>query len=1267
MNNPYLRFLPDKQEEETNPYLRFVPQATEGGPPSSPRSAASNITRGLMQGLGEAGTSTIGAIGTLTGSERLKGFAERSEEEMRAFYDAPESDRLLTPRNIGRGLGEVALGVVGGSAGVKAATRLSPRLAQALAGASRVQRGLATAAANAPIDIVQGAKSDDGIFLPGRLGSIVENVGLTGVAGALLPAARAARQAEVPPVRQLPAGQYEMGPLTTRLEPETNPARLLPSQVERPVSVGPVQGPAIPTRGQLEADDIARRLAEAASRAPAPAGGIEIVRGGGRTRQQQAAYLRSIQETEDEIARDLTRRRALPSEDTAVSRALEAAVETGRRMRGPEGLIARPGVIAPELLSQGGGAVLGAGAGLASSPEGEDAFGVAGRVLGGAAAGAGAGRLALRAATRGGRRPSLDPDTPEGRVMGTINTGERGIKTPLREQAQAFKDRLYTDYISETDPLVRAARAAGGEAGERRMQGAIAQLHGHQRAAQQYLDDMVGAPLRAARDREDAVRALLKARRDLDIRTRGGAAKSAADIQDLQAAVQRLSQDPAVMQAADAINAMHRDLLDKRYAAGLLTDDAYQAIRQSEDFYTPFVREYADAVAASGAGGGRLNVRTSGVKRMDRTTESIANTADPLEVAMTAAERTYRDVAKQRIQNFVVEMAEAGQLPPVRRVTGTPSRDARTFEQIVDGKRVQYEVTDPDLYDVIAGVDNDTAGTIQRLMRAYTSIGRTAITMLPDFAIANVVRDIGQAAPQTLDVARSLRETGAGAAAGAVLGGAAVDEDESALVGMLQGAGFGAGVGGFASPVARTLKAVSEVATNAENYKAFLRTGGSTEGFNVRTPKDARAALEALQRSGVELSDVINPKRWVDALQWIGSVGEQATRLAKYEEAIAAGRSVPEAAYLAQDVSLRFRNIGRSTKGIASITKFWNAKVQGWDKLQRMVRDPKTAGLATAMVTAPTVALWSVNKDNPEYWERPQWERNMFWLVPKGGDTGGFWRIPKPFEFGYLFASLPERMLDFAAQRGDIASAAGVVAEPTRELGRATRNMALSTMEGAFPVPDLLSTGLQLAQGRDWFRNQPIVTRPSLPAPMQVNEQTSAIARQAGRLGASPEMVDFALNEALGSSGRVASRAVDAVARRVGADAPDPVAQGPTTFGVPQRFQTKQYAMTDREAGARDRLRALDRVWAGYDNAVKSDDPAAIERYIRDNRRELEARAALDGARTALEQATTRRRQIIRNPVLTPDQRRELLDGVRAQADEAAEFIQSFKIPTRQR
>jgi hypothetical protein len=1115
--------------------------------------------------------------------------------------------------------------------------------------------------ANAPIDVVQGAKEDEGFLLPGRAGAIAENVGITGIAGALLPALRSARSAD-DPMKALPPGQYEMGP-ATRVGPETDPARLLSGGARavpetdprrllgsRSRGIVPAQGdlagPAVPLRGDVDAEEIARRLSEAARQAPAPTEGIEVVQGlRSRTRQRQTKNIRSVRESQAEIDADLASRRALPTEDVDATRALEVAAANRPR---ESGLILRQGAVNPQLLGTMGGAALGGTVGGATSPEGEDAFGRVGRVLTGAAVGAGAGRAATRVRPASAKAAS-DP------VLATINIGARDTQTPTWLTGG---ERFYTDFFSETFPLVKAAEQAGGTAGRARMQGAIAQLHGYQRAAHQYLRDTVGDAIAGSKDAQNDVRKLLVARRDLDIRSRGGAAKTPTSEAELRAAIASASQNPQAVATADAINAMHRDLLKKRLDAGLLTPEDYQKILDSDDFYTPFLREYSREAMAKGSAGGKLNVKTKGVARMDRTREGIENTADPLEVAVGAAQRTYRDIAKQRVQNILTEFADAGDLPFIKRVSGATPNNAMTYKQMVNGKQVTYEVTDREVFDLLTGVDSPTTNIAMQMAQAFTRYGRSAITLMPDFAVANVIRDIGQSAPQRLDTRAAIREAGIGAGLGGVLNTATAGEDENLAGAFLRGAGIGAGAGALAKPMYRTLRAMGAVAGNTEAYKDFLRAGASTEGFSVRTPRDAQEALRQLERSGVSLSDVVSPKRWVDALEWIGSVGEQSSRLVAFQAAKGKGATDAGAAFAAQDVSLRFRNVGRATKDIASVTKFWNAKAQGWDKLRRMVTNRKTAGLAATMFTAPTVSLWYANKDNPEYWNRPAWERNLFWLVPKG-DGKEFWRIPKPFEFGYIFASLPERMLDFMAQKGMIDSAAGDVAEPGAALGRAAQDMAFSSLEGTIPIPDVLSTGLQAWQGRDWFRNRNIVSNPNLPTGMQVGDRTSALARQAGKLGLSPEMVDFAVQDVAGSAGRFALEQTDALARRAGVDAPSAALNAPRNPLIPSRFQTRQYQMTDRESAARDRLRGLDQVWAGYNETIRTG--GDVDDYVKQNRKALEAREALNGARIELDRLSGERRKVLRNPTIANERKRAIIGEMRDAADDVARAVQSYR------
>jgi hypothetical protein len=1331
----------ERQREAGRSRDGVLPTVTTTAPAPTVAEKAGQFARGVGLGATQSLTSLGEVAGMVPG---LGGIGEtaRALEQKAATALAPQGPYGLGGQVLGRLGGEVVQAMGAAKPIAKGVATVAPRVGQALRTGlegTRVQRALATTAANAPIDVVQGLKQEEGLLLPGRAGSVAENVLFSGAAGALFggkPSQRTSIAPDVsetiPPgptrdrVRLLGAGTEPpmQGPaipmpgVRTAGGPLTDPSRLLPGAVpddavrravqarfsflpgSEALPLGPTRAPEtrvdrllmgprqdvaplpptqtapIAARGELSAADVMRRLEAAATTAPAATpGGIDIVNVGGRSPQRQRRLMRALDNTQAELERQATRRRlfATPSDDAL--RELEVAAVRGQQQAptssilDAQGRAARSGAASPELVTQLGTTVGGAALGAATTPEGEPESAI-GRALAGALAGYGVSRAGLAGVRRFGATSATMPrgSTPAMQtVNATINTGDRAVADVPAWLTK--RERAYTNLVSETSPLELAA-AQGGQ--KSAMQGAISQAQGSGQAALQYLRDRVQLPIAAAKGQLDDVRALVKARRDLDIRVKGGAAKSAVPTEVLEQAVRDGEANEAVRNAADALRDVERDLLRMRYEAGMLTDEAYQAIVASEDFYTPFVREFAeDAYRQMGAKGGKWYQRTSGVQRMDRTMDAISQTADPLEVVTASVTRTFRDVGRQRVQNILGDLVEDGSLADVIRVVpenALANDAARVFKQVRGGKQVTYEVLDPELFDAIAAQGTESANVLLRVAQAMKNVKTAGITVMPDFAMANVIRDVAASGIQRPDVRRAAVETGLGALGGGAIGAARGDDDKI-VQNFLIGAGMGAGVGAYARPFAQSLSAMGNIISAnisdamakgtlpanqsvqtlldraAQSYREFLRAGASTEGFYVRTPKDAR---EVLQRLGAEeRASIITPKRWWETLQAIGSVAEQSTRLAAFKQVRERGASLPQAAREAQDRTLRFANVGKATKGLASVTPFWNAKVQGWDKLGRMLKQPKTWGLGTAMLTAPSVALWNMNKDNPEYWERPIWERNLFWLVPK--DEGGFYRIPKPFEIGYLFASMPERSLDFLAQQGVLSSAAPETAEPGRAAGRAAWDMATSTFEGTLPVPQIASLPGQLATDYDLFRNRRIVTRPGLPTELQGTPETSSIARQAAKFGLSPEQVDFALRDVAGTTGREALRAVDVVAGSFGAPAPrmDRLVEAPVVGQMQRRFTTQDRGQTESELTARDRLRRVESVAAGMRELQRGGNQAEMRTYFERHTDDLLLHEQLRDLSRALDQITADRRTVERDRTLPKTERDRLLRAIR--------------------
>lgn len=120
-----------------------------------------------------------------------------------------------------------------------------------------------------------------------------------------------------------------------------------------------------------------------------------------------------------------------------------------------------------------------------------------------------------------------------------------------------------------------------------------------------------------------------------------------------------------------------------------------------------------------------------------------------------------------------------------------------------------------------------------------------------------------------------------------------------------------------------------------------------------------------------------------------------------------------EAGLSTRDLTTDFQRSGTAGKNANKLIAFFNATVQGQDKMIRTFRNPKTrkAALIKSLIgiTLPSLILWAMYHDNDKIKELPLWRKDLFWNIPTKNYVIS---IPKPFELGILFGSLPERVLD---------------------------------------------------------------------------------------------------------------------------------------------------------------------------------------------------------------------------------------------------------------
>jgi len=977
----------------------------------------------------------------------------------------------------------------------------------------------------------------------------------------------------------------------------------------------------------------------------------------------------------------------------------------------------RTGAASPPVVGGLGGFGAGAVTGLAVEDEDGEGMSPLQRALAYGAAGAVGGAAAGAKLYPKRKAEQVQPTIPSLAALAqTINIGQRELEDAPKMLSRGGS--LKTGIVASTYPIEYAVRKFGGEDAGFKAEKAIARQQGSPAAAKGYLEETLQPTLQSlSKGERDDVRVLMKGRRDLQIRLNGGEAKSPVPLEELQQIVDDGNSVPKIAEAADKLTAVHRDMLKRRFDAGLISKEAYDEIVQSDDFYTPFFREANKDPVAAGVFGvprsGGVAMRSGGVARMDREAAALENTADPFEAVAVDVLRTYRDVSRQRVSNVIFSLADDKKIPFLKRIEGEAGEGSarsqgRLIETKRDGVNTAYEVTDPELYLALSGQSSVVNNMFVKYASLLKKTQTAGIVLNPVFSAANIIRDVAMSGVQRPDRARALREGAIAGAIGGSVEAANAETPAEAMQRFAAGAALGVGAGMYARPFYDSMAAVADIVGNKDVFRQFLRDGASTEGFFIRTPDDAASLIKKLEKTpGFSAKDIISPKKWWEVMQTITSVGEQATRLAAYKQvqgqvsrefadiyptvssATPAMLSNPvprfDPTIAAQDRTLRLSQSGsdRFIKGATATTPFFNAKLQGWDKLGRMMKDPKTSAMAAAMLTAPTIALWTVNKDNPAYWERPVWERNLFWLIPKGGATeegeDQFYRVPKPFELGFMFASLPERLLDYAVQSkadmkffdfGQVSNASPEVAEPEKLLGRSAADMAGTTFEGTLPVPNILSLPGQLAFDYDTFRDRPIVSKPELSPELQVTGETSAIARALAKVGAPPEMTEFFIRNAFGSLGTEASKAVDIAARAAGLPAPEG-AKGirgiPLVGAFSDRFTTSKKGQTDTEALAKERIRSIARIEADYRELKRraetgsAKDSLRLERFAEKNLDDLLLAEEIQPIETQLRDLSRRRTMVRQSNEYSGEEKRDMLELLREEGKEISALLIGVK------
>jgi hypothetical protein len=309
-------------------------------------------------------------------------------------------------------------------------------------------------------------------------------------------------------------------------------------------------------------------------------------------------------------------------------------------------------------------------------------------------------------------------------------------------------------------------------------------------------------------------------------------------------------------------------------------------------------------------------------------------------------------------------------------------------------------------------------------------------------------------------------------------------------------------------------------------YQAFLNSGA---GGHTLGSLDRNTLQEELRRLNLYEQQSLFasiPNNLIELMRGTQEALENATRVGEFMRAVnkleskGVGReeAYAQGAYSAAEVTVNFKRFGTYAKQINNMHTFFNAAVQGKVRLFEVFkRDPLGASIrALSSVTVLSVALWFLNKDDEEYDELPDHDKDAYWHINSGflgieeGREGyrrhGWMRIPKPWDLGVVFANVPEAILDFTYsyyKNGDMTEEEWN--EFSEQLGfheDTTEQVAWGLFFQAVPI--VVVPVVEVFSNYSFFRRAPIVSpylegvAPELKGNRYTSETARTIARNTG-------------------------------------------------------------------------------------------------------------------------------------------------------------------------
>jgi N12 class adenine-specific DNA methylase len=619
------------------------------------------------------------------------------------------------------------------------------------------------------------------------------------------------------------------------------------------------------------------------------------------------------------------------------------------------------------------------------------------------------------------------------------------------------------------------------------------------------------------------------------------AVKAQQEINELLALAQ---QHPELETVRQGYADFQKGILDVAESAGLI-DPAARALWEKSD-YVPF---YRIAESLDGAKGPRrkngIADQRSGIKQLKGGAAPVAIMENIVRNVEQMIDASFKNVAMQRVADLATNNTDMLVRIPYKSVPfkASVAEVMDTLEKagidttnlaltpdelmefvkfwrmkapkgkdvvsvMVGGKPIYYRVKDAALLRSVQSMGPRNHSWWMNVLMAPKQVLTVAVTLDPAFMAANTIRDSFSA----WVVSDTPLRPGLDAAKGFLK---ALRNDPSKLAIMAAGGGSG--------------------------HYNNLQGGRVRDYIRQLTPAARKSFLASI---------IDTPAKAARLYMDVGRATENANRIAIADSVRKYGGTDSEAAFQALDImDFGLRGDSTALNFFLDVVPFLNARIQGLYRLGRGLKeDPRRVATHGAIITGATMALLASNWDDDKYWALPEWERDVYYHFWVGGQHI---RIPKPFEVGQIFSTVPERMFEFMGKTGD---------------GKLLAKRMLSMVGDTFamnPLPQIIKPAAERAMNLNTFTGGRIISRgDEFKQPEQqfsantsesLRELAKAMPDAAPDWMRSPRTLEHFARGYFGSLGMYALTAGDALTRAAGNYPEDP-AMKTGDFWVMKRF-----------------------------------------------------------------------------------------------------------------